>query len=41
MCSRFMMLDGGRGRLAADPRTLPRERGAATRDDRFVEIARS
>ncbi len=41
VCSRVLMLAGGRVRLTGDPRTLPREHGTATLEDLFVEIARS
>ncbi len=41
VCDRIMILTHGRVRVAGDPKTLPREHGAASLEDLFVEIARA
>ena len=39
VCDRILFLSRGRVVLEGDPKTLPRQHGAATLDDLFVEVA--
>jgi len=39
VCDRVLFLSHGRIVLAGDPKTLPKEHGAATLDDLFVSVA--
>jgi ABC-2 type transport system ATP-binding protein len=41
VCTRVMILAGGRIRVEGDPRTLPAQHGKATLEDLFIDIARS
>jgi ABC-2 type transport system ATP-binding protein len=39
VCDRVLFLSHGRIVLEGDPKTLPKEHGAATLDDLFVNVA--
>jgi ABC-2 type transport system ATP-binding protein len=39
VCDRVLFLSHGRVVLEGDPKTLPHERGAASLDDLFVNVA--
>jgi len=39
VCDRVLFLSRGRILLEGDPKALPRQHGAATLDDLFVEVA--